>query len=737
MNSSPRTAILEAKIRPPTARPGIIPRTALVDRMVREAEHIVTLIAPPGYGKTTVLAQWSQRQEHAVAWVSVDKDDNDPSVLLTDTAAALARVHVIDAEVVDSLTRRTASTSTALSRFTPALRSITRPVALVLDHIDALDNPESLDVIGELALRLPDSSRIAVATRTQPPLPMPLLRSRRELVEVGVDDLAMDLHEARLLLSGVGVEFSDHEVQALVEQTEGWPVGLYLAALAAKRARNAVGVTFRGDDRLMEDYLRSEILAHLAPPKVKFLTRTAVLDHLSGPLCDAVLDSRGAQAVLESLEASNLLLVPLDRNRQWYRYHHLLRDLLLAELRRDEPELVPELHARAAGWFEASRLPEKAIGHAQQAGNPDHVARLVTGIAQPVYAAGRTTTVRQWFDWFRTEGLVERYPGVAVLGAIVETLSGQPASVERWTAAAEAGASDNTSPGSGAIEGRFALLRSLACREGVARMRDDARLAQSALPPGDIYRAGALLLEGISYLLDGEPEAADPILAHAHDVGVDLGAMPAAAAAVGERAIIAIGRRDWVAAQPLAAQGLAIVEERHLEDNVEAAVVYAAAARSSIHRGDRQASISYLAKSTRLRPFLTYALPCSAQIQLQLARAYLELADSTGARTVLREVRDILRQRPNLGVLPAEADEIQSSLDTIRAAPVGTSSLTAAELRLIPYLSTHLSFREIGERLHVSRHTVKTQAISVYRKLGVSSRSEAIERVHAAGLLGS
>src|SRR5262245_18585532 len=277
---------------------------------------MLVLSAPPGYGKSTVLAQWSSRQARKVAWLSVDKHDNDPSVLLVGAAVALSRARLVDPAVVESLQARPHTISAALA----ALAS-TEAVAVVLDHLEAVDRPEALDVVTELALRLPAGSRLAVATRTQPPLPAPLMRSRRDLVEIGVDDLAMDRQEAQLLFAGAGVQFTDDEVDRLVEQTEGWPAGLYLAALASQVGRPAAGAAFafRGDDRLMGDYLRTEIFSQLAPSTVEFLTRTAVLEHLSGPLCDAVLGGRGSQAILEALDASNLLLVPLDRNREWYR----------------------------------------------------------------------------------------------------------------------------------------------------------------------------------------------------------------------------------------------------------------------------------------------------------------------------------------------------------------------------------------------------------------------------------
>jgi LuxR family maltose regulon positive regulatory protein len=343
--------------------------------------------------------------------------------------------------------------------------------------------------------------------------------------------------------------------------------------------------------------------------------------------------------------------------------------------------------------------------------------------------------VRRWFEWFRAEGLIERYPDVAVLGAMVEALRGQPASAERWADAGGGESVEETLRDGSGIAGWRAYLRALACEAGVARMRDDARTAQATLAPECPFRAGAMLLEGLSYVLDGDHDAADPILARAGDVAVYLGAWPSAAAAVAERALLAIGRHDWDEAHTLTARGLAIVEERRLEEYLEAAVVYLVAARMAVRAGQRGAAIEYVARASHLRPLLTYAIPCTAQFQLELAKAYLELADPTAARTVLREMRDILQQRRDLGVLRREADDVRSALDAIRQGPIAASSLTVAELRLLPYLPTHLTFPEIGARLHLSRHTVKTQAISIYRKLGVSSRNEAIGRALHIGLL--
>jgi LuxR family transcriptional regulator, maltose regulon positive regulatory protein len=207
-------------------------------------------------------------------------------------------------------------------------------------------------------------------------------------------------------------------VAELLRRTEGWPVALYLAALSIKTRHvgHGGGIGFGGRDRLLVDYLRSVLLSRLSPAEVRFLTRTAALDRLSGPLCDAVLGTTGSAEVLASLERANLLVVPLDDQREWYRYHQLFRELLRGQLARHEPALVPQLTRRAAQWCGDHGLPEAAIDYAMDAGDADLVARGVEQVAVPVYRSGRLATVRRWFDWFDDRGLVEQYPTVAVVG---------------------------------------------------------------------------------------------------------------------------------------------------------------------------------------------------------------------------------------------------------------------------------------------------------------------------------
>jgi LuxR family transcriptional regulator, maltose regulon positive regulatory protein len=721
-----------------------VARPALVERLrAASPGAVVCVVAPPGYGKTTLLAQWVQRKGDRVAWVTVDPHDNDPSVLLTYLAVALDRVAPIDPVVFEVLASpATHVPPTVVPRLAAAMSAMTEPVDLVLDHVELLHNRQCLDALEQLAVQLSGGSGLALASRTRPRLPLGRLRGQGRLVEVGAADLAMDLGEARALLEGVEVRLAAEHAAELHRRTEGWPAGLYLAALALQAAGTApdtpaAGVAFSGDDQFIVDYLNSELLARLPARQVSFLIRTAVLDRMCGPLCDAVLATTGSAKVLESLAGSNLLLVPLDRRREWYRYHHLFRDLLRAELERREPELVPKLHQRAAVWCEANGLEETAIDHAKAAGDADQIARLVLQVMQPVWASGRVDTVLRWMEWFEHEQLMERYPAVAVHGALIFALLGRATRAEQWAAAAEQASPQGRLPDGSTMESYLAYLRTILCRDGVAEMRRDARIAWDGLSPLSPYRATMLHTEALSFLLDGDPERADTVFARAFEAATEAGAPPLAAVILAERGSIAAGRDDWAEVAALADGALELIRGGQFDAYWTSALVYAWAARAAVFRGDLNRARDHLKRAAGLRPLLTHALPVvSVQALLQLAHAYIALGDPDGAHAVLRQADDIFQQRLNLGVLPAQAKELRTRLTTMKQTGLGASSLTTAELRLLPLLPTYLSFREIGERLFVSQHTVKSQAVSIYRKLGVSSRGEAIQHAQQFGLLG-
>jgi LuxR family maltose regulon positive regulatory protein len=735
--------LLESKLLSPQGPGGAVSRGSLIDDLEGASEvPVVLLRAGPGWGKTTLLAEWAARSSRSFAWVNVDEKDNDPIVLLTYVATAVDRVAPIDANVFEALASPGSSVEgTIVPRLGAALAAVEEPLVLVLDDLHLLHDRVCLDAVSALARHVRSGSQLVLSARRGRAFPLGELQAQRLAVELGSDDLRLDAEQAGQLLRAAGMELPDAEVAELTQHTEGWSAGLYLAALSMRAHGSArkSGGSFSGSDLLLSGYLKSELLVQRSAEELRFLTRTSVLDRLSGPLCDAVLEERGSASTLESLTGSNLFLVPLDASGQWYRYHHLFQELLRSELARGEPELVPGLLGRAADWCEAYGDPERAIGYAQQAGDVDRVAALVAAWGPPAYQSGRVTTAEQWMAWLEEHRGFDRNPLVAMLGALLATLWGRPAEAERLTRTAEVASADDVTPdGTGPIDAWLVLLRAHRCQQGLARMRADAELALELLPPGSRNLSHALLLLATARVLSGETDQADDVFADAVEAGLALETIEEVVISLGERAAIAAGRDSWVQAEELVHEALVSIRRSQMEEYPTSALAYAVGARVALRRGDARRAGELLAKTQRLRPLLTYAMPWIAvQTRLELARAYLAMADAGGAETMLREADGLLRRQPDLGSLPAEVQELRSSLQTMRAQTKtpGASTLTEAELRVLPFLATHLSFREIAERLFLSRHTVKSHAMAIYHKLSVTSRTDAVERANALALL--
>jgi LuxR family transcriptional regulator, maltose regulon positive regulatory protein len=731
-----------SKLRRPLVRHGTVRRSPLVERLAHgDRRPIVSVVAPPGYGKTTVLAQWAERNGQSFAWVSVDEQDNDPKVLLTYVAQALDAVEPIDERVFDALASPGSSVpGSVLPRLGSAFSSMTTPVALVLDDVHMLRNRECQAALSVLADHVPGGSRLALAGRSRLPLRVARLRAEGRVLEIGPRDLSLTQDEAFLLLRNADIAVAEEDATELHRRTEGWPAGLYLAALYLREGGPlaSAAVSFGGDDRLVTEYMESEFLARISRRRRAFLTRTAVLERMSGSLCDAVLERTGSAGVLADLERSNLLLVPLDRRGQWYRYHHLFRDMLLAELHRLEPGLIPVLHRRAAQWHERNGEPAEALEYWMKAGEADSAARLVGTLAFPTYQRGRVATAERWFGWLDDHAPRGTYPAVAVLAAMVSAVTGKPGQAELWAEVAERGVATASLPdGSPTIEPWLALLRALLCRRGVDQMRADAELAARTLGAGSFWRTAATLYLGQAHLMAGDADRADVLFQDAAAAGQAGGASIGACVALAERSLLAISRGAWEAAERHLSQARSLARDANLEDYPPVTILHAAAARIALHQHDRPRAIAELTRAQRLRPGLTYALPYLAvQARIELARCHLALADVAAARILLQEAEEVLTRHPGLGVFAGQAGDLRAELSSARGSSApGASALTAAELRLLPMLPTHLSFPQIGEEMFLSPNTVKSHAVSIYRKLGATSRSQAVTRSRELGLL--
>jgi LuxR family transcriptional regulator, maltose regulon positive regulatory protein len=696
----------------------------------------VLVTAPAGYGKTTLLSQWAARDARPFAWVSVDERDDDPLVLLKHVVAAIDRIEPLGAHVTDAFDRAEWPVWDAVvPRLTAELSSRTAPFVIVLDGVDAVESKESTEAIGILIENIPPGSMIALAGRSLPRMPIATLRVAGPLLEIGPYELALSRREAELLLRGSGVELDENEIAGLLQRTEGWAAGLRLAALASGEDADHLS-RLAGDDRYIADYLRSEYLLRLEPRVLRFLRQTSVLERMCAPLCNAVLRSKGSAGDLEEIERANLFLVQLDHHRGWYRYHHLFRDLLQRELAEEEPDLIPTLHRRAAAWYEAHLDPESALFHAHAAGDIDDAARILSSIAQQVNDSGRAGVVEGWLDLFDVDERLDRHPAVAVQGSSILALRGRAEEADRWLHAAERGVASRRK-GVAAVRPRIAVMRSALCTEGPAQMQADAEAAVKKLAPDDPWRPAALLVQGAAAALLGDSERADPILEDAVDRAATIGSTETHSIALGERSLIAVEHEDVRASDALAEEAQRVVEEGDLAGYPTSALALAASARSRLRHGQWDQARRLLTAATCLTPHLTYALPWLAvQARVELADAYVTLRDREAAQHMLEEARGILALRPGLGVLGDGVERLGAEIAGMPEPRSGANSgLTRAELRLLPLLSTHLSFREIGERLHVSRNTVKTQAISVYRKLGVSNRSDAVAVAEELGLV--
>ena len=734
--------LVRAKLDPPRLRAGVVGRDSLVDRLTRpDAGSVVSVVAPAGYGKSTLLAQWADRDRRPFAWVSLDAYDNDPKVFLAYVARALADVEPLSRRVFDALTSPGSSVlGTAVPRVAGAFASMRTPTVLVLDDVHVLENADCRLSVQTLADHIPPGSQLVLAGRTAPPLRLPRLRAEGRLVEIGREQLAMTAEEAVSLLRGAEVTVDAEQFDDLYLRTEGWPVGLYLAALAMRAGGfpTSTPEEFTGEDLYLRQYVESEFFSRISREERLFLSRAAALDRLSGPLCEAVLDVPGAAARLATLAESNLLLVPLDERDQWFRYHHLFRDLLRAELERTEPHLLPVLQQRAAAWHLQHDEPEEAMEYSIQAGDVDTAARLLETLWSPLYRRGRIATLERWFAWLEDRGGIERRAVNAVNAALLAMTTGQAARAERWTAALDQWQEEAAGP---LFDGYSAALASIAramtSRHGVAGMRvdaDDAAVRWGGTP--DMPRS-IPLLQGVARALAGDLAAADRYFAEAETSGPAPRSPDVYANTLCQRAVLALGRGDWSSADGFVARARAELDGAGIEDSFAAAFVAALRSRVLLHRGDRAGAEREVQRALRLRGLLTYALPYQAlQCRFAITRVELALDDVAGARMIMREVDDILRRRPAMGALVDEAEELRAQVEANAEGGVaGARSLTAAELRVLPLLATHLTYAEIGTELFVSKNTVRTQVSSIFRKLDVASRSEAVARSRQLALL--
>ena len=535
------------------------------------------------------------------------------------------------------------------------------------------------------ARELPAGSQVAIASRGEPSLPLGSLRAHGLVAELGAPELAMRPSEAAAMLSMAGVELGPADQEALLLRTEGWPAALYLAALAIRGGRDphAVAVRFAGDDRLMADYLRDEILLRLRPSAVAFLLSTSVLERLSGPSCDALLGRSGSGGVLRDLSRGGVPLVPLDDADAEYRHHPLLAEMLRAEQRRRDPVRTADLHRRAGAWLERGGEIEDALGHALAAGDVADAGSRLWSIAGSRIAHGHVDSIGGWLDRCRPEQISSHAP-LALAAACTHLADGDRDRLEHWLDTAErliaAGEEIRHPPAAGAR----AVLRAFLARGGVSRMVDDAATAYELTAEHEPWRPLACMLHGAGLHLLGTPELAVPVL----EEGARRGGVVAPIAQVlclAQLALIRADDEDWEEAALVASRARAQLDREHIARYPSAALVYAVSALVRSHRDrieaaqdDRRRAGALLARLVDPPPW--YAV----ETRVALARTTLRLGDAAGARALLTEAGRMLPAMDDAPLAGRWVEECGAQADAFAASVfAGPASLTNAELRVL------------------------------------------------------
>ena len=618
-----------------------------------------------------------------------------------------------------------------------SLDGLAEPAIIVLDDLHLVGNNEALDIVSALIERPPLGWAVSLASREAPELPLPRLRATGRLLELGDRDLAMDDDETAQLVRAAGLDLPDETITLVQRRTEGWALAIQLAMTSIRERDDPIEAlsTFRGDDRLISEYVGDELLRNLPKRQFRFMTRTAILHRPTPGLCDAVLGSKGSSALLAELERTNSLVMPVSDGAGEFRYHQLLRDVLLAELHRIEPDLVPELNRRAASWSEANGLPEDAIAYAQAAFDVNEAARLVCSLTRRYMSLGRLQTLGRWLSWFDEAALI-KYPPLAIATAWGHAFIGDEDPV-RWLRIAEDLSFDGPMPdGSSSYEASVALLRGALCPDGPHEMEADVARAAEMGRASSEWRVFHHLLAGEAALLVGETVRARTMFLEAAEV-----ASPAQAGghvmALSELAAMSVNADDWEEAGRWIGRAQDVAAVYGLGDILLQPLMFAVSALVLTRQGEPDLARKALMQAQKLRVNSPFAIPSSSiRGRIMMARAYLALSDVEGARTILAEARDFQARRPDIGTLADALNEVQDAIRQILGpGRSGPASLSVAELRVLALLPTYLSFRQIGERFFVSNNTVKSQATSIYRKLGVSSRAEAVERAGELGLL--
>jgi LuxR family maltose regulon positive regulatory protein len=712
--------LLTTKLHIPPARPGLVSRPRLIERLdegLRLGHRLTLISAPAGFGKTTLLSEWIAGHKRPVAWLSLDKGDNDPTRFWAYFIAALQTIEanigtsalgVFQSPGVAQANEFVATTlppiESVLAALINEIATIPEPFALVLDDYHLIKAQSIHSALTFLLGHLPPQMHLVIATRSDPRLPIARLRGRGQLTELRLADLRFTLDEtAAFLKQAMSLSLSADDVAALASRTEGWIAGLQMAALALQGMIFVPGredptrfiAAFRGSDRYILDYLVEEVLQRQPNSVQTFLLQTSILDRLTGPLCDAVVgvsesaiqrenlapleaavsgalrgDSaepsprgRGperlyspipresthpliqdnlrssiadspSQEILEYLERNNLFVIPLDNERQWYRYHRLFTDLLRQRLHHTQPDQIPVLHHRASEWYEQNGLMAAAIDHALSARDLGRAARLIERAAEATLMRSEVTTLLKWIEALPDE-LVRARPALCIFHAWALLLVGRPLDVIESRL-------QDVDEDSDLMPGQVAAMRAFIA-SSMGQMPHAAKLCRQALerlPEDDLFlRNLAAWLLSISQLADGDLAAGRQALDEVIRTSQEVGNVMVATAALGQLARLRLRQGHLYEAQTIYERAMALATDKQGRPLPIAGHAMMGLGELFREWNDLEVAVRYLVQGIELteqwREFATF------RGYITLARVRQAQGDVDGARAAIQKAQQL------------------------------------------------------------------------------------------------
>ena len=725
---------------PPVAHADRVQRVRLTTRLVEARERLLLVVAPPGYGKTTLASQWHEHDERRFAWVLLGPGIDDPTALWSYIVESVGWAEPTFAQTAERLESQLAGAepSTAAAQVAEALEQIDDEIVIVLDDYHLVKDSASHASVGTFLQRMPPSVQLAVISRQDPPFAVGRLRTNGDLLELRADELAFRLEEVDDLMNTImRLDLTPHDLALLHARTEGWPAGLALAGLSLRDRDDHEGFLgrFGGSNRFVVDYLTEVVLDELDSDRRSFLLETSVLERMSGGLCDAVLEREGSTQLLAELEKEDLFLSPLDERREWYRFHSVFREFLYRELTLRSPERVPELRRRAYDWLAGEGHLDDAYHQALAAREYGAAARLISSNWLRLAGPRSQGTLFDWIEEIPNDVVRADAPLCVTRAWLLRLRGDHRGALQAIRDALAAEWSGPLPDGAASVEAATSLIRASFVGGDASEQLRAARLSLELEADGAaVWQTMARVFLGWACYYAGHPLESKSLLEQAAEDAPTLGVWMIAVDARCVLAITALSEDKADVAEQYARDALALAETRELADLNRLGQPLLVLGRVLAHRGEHDEADRMLTHAlARLRAWQD-DLPV-AECLLALAPVRRALGRSDEARELLAEAAGIVEDCVDPGILRGRLEETKVILGRQIRRTSDADELTDRELDVLRLLDEGQTKRDIGHALYLSYNTIHSHTKSIYRKLDACSREQALAQAREFQLI--